>query len=229
MIVAHVTARVIENIPKDIGNHVLKPVTQPVLIPTRPRLQKNKRPVGLSSFVNCPPVVASFLTQRQLSVMPDDSTWAEFHIPITSTSNAALPLFATRFASCTGSIWVTFIAISHLKWHVFAIWSPQTFHMVIYCGLNIELHYFHVYCMSMLTTNSSDNMQKHGYLGCFHAASATENRPKSGVCGIRGHGTHTFRLQPSSICDSIANALELRLCWTSLSIYNIPLRINHYL
>ena len=79
----------------------------------------------------------------------------------------------------------------------------------------------------MLTTNSSDNMQKHEYLGCFHAASATENI--SGVCGIRRHGTHTFRLQPSSICDFIANALELRLCWTSLSIYNIPLRINHYL
>ena len=30
---------------------------------------KNKRPVGLSSFVNCPPVVALFLTQRQLSVI----------------------------------------------------------------------------------------------------------------------------------------------------------------
>ena len=29
----------------------------------------NKRPVGLSSFVNCPSVVASFLTQRQLSVI----------------------------------------------------------------------------------------------------------------------------------------------------------------
>ena len=28
----------------------------------------NKRPVGLLSFVNCPPVVASFLTQRQLSI-----------------------------------------------------------------------------------------------------------------------------------------------------------------
>ena len=31
-------------------------------------LRFNKRPVGLSSFVNCPPVVASFLTQRQLSI-----------------------------------------------------------------------------------------------------------------------------------------------------------------
>ena len=30
-------------------------------------------------------------------------------------------------------------------------------------------------CMSMLTSNSSGNMQKHGYLGCFHAASAREN------------------------------------------------------
>ena len=30
---------------------------------------QDKRPVGLSSFVNCPPVVASFLTQRQLSVI----------------------------------------------------------------------------------------------------------------------------------------------------------------
>ena len=27
----------------------------------------------------------------------------------------------------------------------------------------------------MLTPNSSGNMQKHGYLGCFHAASAGEN------------------------------------------------------
>ena len=31
-------------------------------------LRNNKRPVGLSSFVNCPPVVASFLTQRQLRI-----------------------------------------------------------------------------------------------------------------------------------------------------------------
>ena len=30
-------------------------------------------------------------------------------------------------------------------------------------------------CMSKLTSNSSGNMQKHGYLGCFHAASAREN------------------------------------------------------
>ena len=30
-------------------------------------------------------------------------------------------------------------------------------------------------CMSMLTSNSSGSMQKHRYLGCFHAASAREN------------------------------------------------------
>ena len=32
------------------------------------KIINDKRPVGLSSFVNCPPVVASFLTQRQLSI-----------------------------------------------------------------------------------------------------------------------------------------------------------------
>ena len=37
----------------------------------------------------------------------------------------------------------------------------------------------------MLTPNSSGNMQNHGYLGCFHAASARENI--SGVWGITYH------------------------------------------
>ena len=36
--------------------------------------------------------------------------------------------------------------------------------------------------MSMSAPNSSGNRQKHGYLGCFHAASARENI--SGVCVI---------------------------------------------
>ena len=193
-----------------------------------PNIKYNKRPVGLSSFVNCPPVVASFLTQRQLSVIAGWQHMGRVPHPnyVDLECCVATVCHQVRFM-----YWEHLDhfhrAISHLKWHVFAIWSPQTFHMVIYCGLNIELHCFHVYCMSMLTTNSSDNMQKHGYLGCFHAASATENI--SGVCGIRRHGTHTFRLQPSSICESIANAFELRLCWTSLSIYNISLRINNYL
>ena len=34
---------------------------------------------------------------------------------------------------------------------------------------------FSCLCMSMLTSNSSGNMQKHGYLGRFHAAFAREN------------------------------------------------------
>ena len=34
---------------------------------------------------------------------------------------------------------------------------------------------FSCLCMPMLTSNSSGNMQKHGYLGCFYAASAREN------------------------------------------------------
>ena len=140
-------------------------------------------------------------------------------------------------------------AISHLKWHKIVCMrylactfsqmkSTDIFSMYLQSGvpdilygdlLRVEYRtsLFSCLCMSMLTTNSSDNMQNHGYLGCFHAASATENI--SGLCGIRRHSTHTFRLQPSYICDSIANALELCLCWTSLLIYNIPQRINHYL
>ena len=34
---------------------------------------------------------------------------------------------------------------------------------------------FSCLCMSMLTSNSSGNIQKHGCLGCFHAASTREN------------------------------------------------------
>ena len=41
---------------------------------------------------------------------------------------------------------------------------------------------FSCLCMSMLTSNSSGKKQKHGYLGCFHAASTRENI--SGVCVI---------------------------------------------
>ena len=65
----------------------------------------NKRPVGLSSFVNCPPVVASFLTQRQLSI---NAGWQ--HMGRVPHPNYVDPecCVASRFASCTGSIWVTF-------------------------------------------------------------------------------------------------------------------------
>ena len=41
---------------------------------------------------------------------------------------------------------------------------------------------FSCLCMSMLTQNSSGNMQNHVYLGCFHAVSTRENI--SGVWGI---------------------------------------------
>ena len=42
---------------------------------------------------------------------------------------------------------------------------------------------FSCLCMSVSTPNSSGNMQNHGYLGCFHAASGRENI--SGVCVTR--------------------------------------------
>ena len=110
-------------------------------------------------------------------------------------------------------------AISHLKWHKLFVWDISSVHLVRWnlltcfpCICNLEFpdisygvllrvehrtSLFSCLCMSMLTPNSGGNMQKHGYLGCFHAASARENI--SGVWGIRRHGTHTFRLQPSSI------------------------------
>ena len=42
---------------------------------------------------------------------------------------------------------------------------------------------FSCLCMLMLTSNSSGNMQKHGYLGCFHAVSTSENIPWVWVIG----------------------------------------------
>ena len=123
--------------------------------------------------MNCPPVVASFLTQRQLSVIAGWQHMGRVPHPNYVDLECCVATVCHQVRSMYWEHLGHFHrAISHLKWHVFTIWSPQTFHMVIYCGLNIELHCFHVYCMSMLTTNSCDNMQKHGYLGCFHAASA---------------------------------------------------------
>ena len=188
--------------------------------------------------MNCPPVVASFLTQRQLSV---NAGWQ--HMGRVPHPNYVDPecCVATVCHQIRFMYWEHLghfqRAISHLKWHKIVctrylactfsqMKSTDMFSMYLQSGVPRHFIWWFI-AGSMLTTNSSDNMQKHGYLGCFHAASATENI--SGVCGIRRHSTHTFRLHPSSICDSIANALELSLCWTSLSIYNIPLRINHYL
>ena len=78
----------------------------------------NKRPVSLSSFVNCPPGVASFLTQRQLSI---NAGWQ--HMGRVPHPNYNDP------ECCVGTVChqVCFMywehlghfqrAISHLKWH----------------------------------------------------------------------------------------------------------------
>ena len=78
----------------------------------------NRRPVGLSSFVNCPPVVASILTQRQLSV---NAGWQ--HMGRVPHPNYVDP------ECCVATVChqVRFIywehlnhfhrTISHLKWH----------------------------------------------------------------------------------------------------------------
>ena len=101
--------------------------------------------------------------------------------------------FATRFDACTQGIWV----ISHLKRYksVRMRYLACTFNQMksinmfpMFCNLELPdisfgdlLRFKYITsplscsCMSMLTSNFSGNMQKHGYLGCFHAASAREN------------------------------------------------------
>ena len=79
---------------------------------------KNKRPVGLSSFVNCPPVVASFLTQRQLSI---NAGWQ--HMGRVPHPNYVDPecYVATVCHHVRFMYWEHLghfqRAISHLKWH----------------------------------------------------------------------------------------------------------------
>ena len=116
---------------------------------------------------------------------------------ITSTPYAVLPLFATRFAACTGGHLGHFHrAISHLKWYKIVCmrylactlrWNLLTcfpcFCNLEFPGISFEnilwfeyiTSLFSCLCISMLTSNSSDSMQKHGYLGCFHAESTREN------------------------------------------------------
>ena len=124
---------------------------------------------------------------------------------ITSTLYAVLPLFATRFAACTGVIWVTFIepyliqsdiklflrdiyAIHLVRWNLlrcFPCFCNLEFPNIFFGDLlrfEQRTSMFSCLCMSMLTLNSGGNMQKHGYLGCFHAVSTKENI--SGVWGI---------------------------------------------
>ena len=88
-------------------------------------------------------------------------------------------------------------AISHLKWRKIAcmryvacifsrVKSIDMFSMFLQSGVPIHFLWRFIavwiynltvscLCMSMLTSNSSGNMQKHGYLGCFHAAPARED------------------------------------------------------
>ena len=60
---------------------------------------------------------------------------------------------------------------------------------------------FSCLCMSMLTPNSNGNMQNHGYLGCFHAAS---RESISGVWGI-ARLLHTF-LHPKGCFHDISSS-----------------------
>ena len=66
-------------------------------------------------------------------------------------------------------------AISHLTWYkiVCMRYLACTFNQMK--SINMLSSLFSCLCMTMLTSNSSGNIQKHGYLGCFHAASAREN------------------------------------------------------
>ena len=82
-------------------------------------------------------------------------------------------------------------AISHLKWYrivcmryLACTFSQMKFINIFSMFCNLEFpgisfgdllwfeyitSLFSCLCMSMLTSNSGGNMQKHGYLGCFHA------------------------------------------------------------
>ena len=93
-------------------------VCEMVSIASQPQCVKNKRPVGLSSFVNCPPVVASFLTQRQLSI---NAGWQ--HMGRVPHPNYVDPecYVATVCHHVRFMYWEHLghfqRAISHLKWH----------------------------------------------------------------------------------------------------------------
>ena len=70
------------------------------------------------------------------------------------------------------------VPCKHTLWlfHVFAIWVSKTFHLKIYRGFNVyRTSMLSCLCISMMTPNSSVNMQKHWYLRLFHAVSTREN------------------------------------------------------
>ena len=75
------------------------------------------------------------LPPRSLHVLGAFGSLSKSHISFKVTLNCLYEIFSLCIYS------------DEIHWHVFhvfAIWSPQTFHMVIYCGLNIKLHCFHV-------------------------------------------------------------------------------------
>ena len=89
-------------------------------------------------------------------------------------------------------------AIYHLKWYKIVCMrylactfsqmkSINMFSMHLQSGDLFQIEHrtslFSCLCMSILAPNFSGNMQNHGYLGCFHAASVRENI--SGVWVIR--------------------------------------------
>ena len=72
---------------------------------------------------------------------------------------------------------------------------------------------FSCLCMSVLTSNSSGNMQKRGYmgyLGCFHAVSTRENL--SWVWVIEPHGV---KLHPGKL--GVVNDEKLRKSWANFT------------
>ena len=74
------------------------------------------------------------------------------------------------------SKWYKIVCMRYLACTFSQIWNLLTFEH--------RTSLFWCLCMSnMLTANSIGNMQKHGYLGCFHAASTRKNI--SGVLGIQ--------------------------------------------
>ena len=186
---------------------------------------------GQSLNDGCPPVVASFLAQRQLSVNAgwQHTGWVPHPNYVDPECCVSTVGYQVR-CMYWGHLGHFHRAISHLNvFHVLAIWSSQTFHMAFYCGLNKELHCFHVYvCKCWPQTLAAicrymgiwDVFMLHPpgkiYLGFGAFAGTVPTRSDS-------------NLAPYWACDSIANALELRNCWTNPSIYNIPPRINHYL
>ena len=124
-------------------------------------------------------------------------------------------------------------AISHLKWHkiVCMRYLACTFCQmksinIFPCICNLEfpdifvwdllwfeykISLFSCLCMSMLTPNSSGNIWKYVYLGCFHVASTREIY----ICGL-GHWNLKNKLH-----RNLKNAVENVVC-EMMAIFCLP-------